>query len=143
VFITTHWTLASGAPARPVSSGRSACEGAKRADAGQGAPACPVSFCEGLDTVDRTLAEYCSVSSTLTWQCAVRSGRTGRWPVSGHGAPDAFGRRFRGLNPLGSRPDAEVRCVRCDTMLHPVILLTVGARSDRLEHNGSILCGGL
>jgi hypothetical protein len=37
---------------------------------------------------------------TLTWQCTVRSGRTGRWPAFGHGAPDASGQRFHSLDPL-------------------------------------------
>jgi hypothetical protein len=36
------WTLASGAPARPVSSGRGAREGLQRANAGCGAPVHPV-----------------------------------------------------------------------------------------------------
>jgi hypothetical protein len=76
-----------------------------------------------LNTVQRPV--------TLMWQCAVRSGRTGRWPTSGHGAPDVSDRCFRGLDPLCNRPDAEARSVCCDTVLHPVILLTVGARSDR------------
>jgi hypothetical protein len=104
VFFTIfmHRTLAMGAPACLVSLGRSAREGAKRADAVQGAPMRPVSFCGGLDAADRTLAEHCSAYVTLTWQCTVRSGRTGSWVASGQGALDTSGRRFRGLDPLWS-----------------------------------------
>jgi hypothetical protein len=56
VFLTekTHRMLALGAPVRPVSSDRSAREGAERTNAGRGTPACPVHFCGPLDAGDRT-----------------------------------------------------------------------------------------
>jgi hypothetical protein len=60
----------------------------------------------------------------------MRSGRTGRWPASGHGAPDASDREMEALGALCCAPDAEVWCIQCDTVLRPVILLTVGVRSD-------------
>jgi hypothetical protein len=47
-------TLASGAPARPISSGRGAREGAKRADTSCGTPARLVHFCVAADAEDRT-----------------------------------------------------------------------------------------
>jgi hypothetical protein len=57
-----HRMLALGAPTCSISSGSSACKGAEQADAGQGAPACPVSFYEGPNAVDRTLAKHCLAS---------------------------------------------------------------------------------
>jgi hypothetical protein len=45
--------LASGAPMRPVSSGRGAREGAKRANAGRGTPTCSVHFCMAADAGDQ------------------------------------------------------------------------------------------
>jgi hypothetical protein len=61
-----HQMLASGAPVRPVSSGRSAREGAEQADAGHGTPACPVHFCGPPDAGDRI---GCSAlaSSACSW----------------------------------------------------------------------------
>jgi hypothetical protein len=47
-------TLASGAPARPVSSGRGTREGLQRADAGHGTSARPVHFCVAAGARDRT-----------------------------------------------------------------------------------------
>jgi hypothetical protein len=51
-----------GASACLISSGRSTREGAKRSNAGQGAPARPVSFCGGPNAADRTLTEHCLAS---------------------------------------------------------------------------------
>jgi hypothetical protein len=50
----SDWTLASGAPTRPVSSRRGTREGAKRVDAGRGTPVRPVHFCVAADAGDRT-----------------------------------------------------------------------------------------
>jgi hypothetical protein len=61
----------------------------------------------------------------------VRSGRTGRWPASGHGAPDVSDHEMEALGALCCAPDVEALCVQCGTVLGLVILLTVGARSDR------------
>jgi hypothetical protein len=47
-------TLASGAPARPVSSGRGARKGLQLAEASRGTPVRPVYFCEAADAGDRT-----------------------------------------------------------------------------------------
>jgi hypothetical protein len=83
-------------------------------------------------TVDRLV--------TLTWRCAVRSGRTGRWPASGHGAPDASDRKIEALGALCCAPDAEAWCVRCGTVLRSVIPLTVGAHNDRWRSLTEVEC---
>jgi hypothetical protein len=61
----------------------------------------------------------------------VRSRMTERWHASGHGAPDVSDREMEALGALYYAPDAEAWCIRCGTMLRPVIPLTVGARNDR------------
>jgi hypothetical protein len=50
----SYRTLTSGAPARPVHSGRGAREGAERVDAGRGTPVRPVHFCVAADAGDQT-----------------------------------------------------------------------------------------
>jgi hypothetical protein len=60
----------------------------------------------------------------------VRSRRTGRWPASGHGAPDASDCEMEALGALCCAPNAEAWCVWCSTILCLVISLTVGACSD-------------
>jgi hypothetical protein len=77
VFFTVfmHRTLASGGLARPVSSGRSAHEGAKRADAGRGTPAHPVHFCGPPDVVRQHLVEVTSARRGGEQSCGVLTGR--------------------------------------------------------------------
>jgi hypothetical protein len=77
---------------------------------------------------------------TLTWRCAVRSGRTGRCPTSSHGAPDASDRETEALGSLCCAPDTEAWCVRCGTVLRPVIFLTIGARIDRWRSAAEVEC---
>jgi hypothetical protein len=60
----------------------------------------------------------------------MRSGSTGHWPASGHGAPDASDRVMEALGVLCCAPNAEAWCVQCDTVMRSVILLTVGVHSD-------------
>jgi hypothetical protein len=63
---------------RVVSSGRGVREGAKLANASQGAPARPISFYGGPDATDKTLAEHCSVSghADMAVRSEVREDRT-------------------------------------------------------------------
>jgi hypothetical protein len=68
----------------------------------------------------------------------VRSGRTGRWPASSHGAPDASDRKMEALGTLCCAPNAEAWCVWCGIMLRPVILLTVGDLWPRLNVRGHV-----
>jgi hypothetical protein len=44
---------------------------------------------------------------TLMWWCTVRSGRTGRWPASSHGAPDVSDGCSGALGALCCTMDAE------------------------------------
>jgi hypothetical protein len=85
VFFTVfmHWTLASGAHARPVNSGRSACEGTERANAGHGTSACPVHFCGPPDAMHQHPFEVMSAQRGGEQSCGVL---TGRWahPISTH-----------------------------------------------------------
>jgi hypothetical protein len=76
----------------------------------------------------------------LTWRCTVRSGRTGCWPTSGHGAPDVSDREMEALGALCCAPDVEAWCIRCGTVLRPVIPLTVGMRSDRWRSAAEVEC---
>jgi hypothetical protein len=106
--IESDRTLTSRAPARLVSSGRGAREGAERADAGRGTPVPLVHFCVAADAANDVIA----------WQGRVI---TGRWSASDRPPADAFGARFPSLVPYWSRPDtgpvesdAFRRHVQCD-----------------------------
>jgi hypothetical protein len=84
VFFTVlmHRTLASGALTRPISSGRSTCERAKRA-AGRGTPACPMHFCCPPDAVRQHLAEVTSARRGGKQSYDVLTRRWAR-PISTH-----------------------------------------------------------
>jgi hypothetical protein len=85
VFFTVfmHRTLASGASVRPVSSGKSAREGAERADAGRSTLARPVHFCGPPDAVRQHPVEVTSARRGGEQSYGVLTGRWAR-PISTH-----------------------------------------------------------
>jgi hypothetical protein len=112
-------TLASGAPARPVSSGRSAHEGAERADASRGTPARPVHFCMATDAGTGRSASASGANDVSAW---LGNELIERWGASDRTPPDASGLTLCSLESLCSTPDAMWSSIRCLAPARPVLL---------------------
>jgi hypothetical protein len=129
---TLHRTLASEAPARPVSSVLS------RRVWGFATGYWPMAHLRvrSVSAKERTLRTGLWLNSvqrptTLAWQRVARSRRTRRWPASGRGTPDMSNHEMEALGALCCAPNAKAWCVWCGTVLRPVIHLFVGVHSDR------------